>query len=109
MPVCSKTPLGSNRDRGLLRAREMASPPIRRFQTAGRVRGASVRHWGSVVSVQKQRNADIQGSGIESVYIYKGTVSETKSELGSSVKVEVDILGSPSLINLRFLWTQSNT
>ena len=80
-------------------------PPIRRFQTAGRVRGASVRHWGSVVSVQKQRNADIQGSGIESVYIYKGTVSETKSELRSSVKVEVDVLGSPPLMNLRFLWT----
>ena len=27
------------------------------------------------------------------------------SELRSCVKVEVDVLGSPSLINLRFLWT----
>ena len=31
--------------------------------------------------------------------------NDGESELRSCVKVEVDVLGSPSLINPRFLWT----
>ena len=35
----------------------------------------------------------------------KATLNCSISELRSCVKVEVDVLGSPSLINLRFRWT----
>ena len=62
------------------------------------------KYYNNKIFLKCPNSADIFVLSNESVK--KQTISlEIRPELRSCVKVEMDVLGSPSLINLRFLWT----